>query len=81
MPKMNGIVEETNKNIKNIVQKMVETYKYWHEMLPFALHGYRTSVCTSTWATPFSIEYGMDAVVPVELKIPSLRVLTDITLD
>jgi len=44
--KMNGAVEAANKNIKKIIQKMVVTYKDWHEMLPFALHGYRTSVRT-----------------------------------
>ena len=50
-PKMNGAVEAANKNIKKIIQKMVVTYKDWHEMLHFALHGYRTSFCTSTGAT------------------------------
>ena len=53
-PKMNRYVEAANKNIKKIIQKMVKTYKDWHEMLPFALHGYRTSVCTLTGATLFS---------------------------
>ena len=47
-PQMNGTVEAANKNIKKIVQKMVVTYKDWHEMLPYALYGYRTSVRTST---------------------------------
>ena len=42
LPKMNGVVEAANKNIKKIIQKMTVTYKDWHEMLPFALHGYRT---------------------------------------
>ena len=32
--KMNGAVEAANKNIKKIIQKMVVTYKDWHEMLP-----------------------------------------------
>ena len=50
-PKMNDAVEAANKNIKKIVQKMVVTYRDGHEMLPFALHGYRTSVRTSTGAT------------------------------
>lgn len=45
-PKMNGFVEAANKNIKKIFQKMVKTYKDWHEMIPFALHGYRTFVRT-----------------------------------
>ena len=31
-PKMNGVVEAANKNIKKIVQKMVVTYKDWNEM-------------------------------------------------
>lgn len=31
------------------------------EMPPFALHAYRTSVRTSTGATPYSIVYGMEA--------------------
>src|SRR4051812_8053082 len=79
-PKMNGAVEAANKNIKKIVQKMVVTYKDWHEMLPFALHGYRTSVRTSTGATPFSLVYGMEAVLPVEVEIPSLRILMETKL-
>ncbi|GAU31738.1 hypothetical protein TSUD_146250 [Trifolium subterraneum] len=73
-------VEAANKNIKKIVQKMVVTYKDWHEMLPFALHGYRTSVRTSTGAPPFSLVYGMEAVLPVEVEIPSMRVLMETEL-
>ena len=72
MPKMNEAVEAANKNIKKIIQKMVKTNRDWHEMLPFALHGYHTSVRTSTGATPFSLIYSMEAVLPVEIEIPSL---------
>jgi len=60
---------------------MVVTYKDWHEMLSFALHGYRTLVLTSTGATPFSLVYGMKAVLPFEVEIPSLRVLMEIVLE
>ena len=60
---------------------MVVTYKDWHEMLPFALHSYRTSVRTSTGATPFSLVYGMEAVLPFEVEIPSLRVLMETKLE
>ena len=74
---MNGAVEAANKNIKKIVQKMVVTYKDWHEMLPFSLHGYRTSARTSTGETPFSLVYGMEAVFPVEVQIPSLRIMIE----
>ena len=77
---MNGAVEAANKNIKKIIQKMIVTYKDWHEMLPFALHGYHTTVRTSTGATPFSLVYGMEAVLPIEVQIPSTRVLQDAKL-
>ncbi|RDY12591.1 Pol polyprotein, partial [Mucuna pruriens] len=80
-PKMNGAVEEANKNIKKIVQKMVITYKDWQEMLPYALHGYRTSVRTSMGATPYSLVYGIEAVLPIEVEIPSLRVVAEVELE
>ncbi|RDX67115.1 Pro-Pol polyprotein, partial [Mucuna pruriens] len=72
-PKMNGAVEAANKNIKKIVQKMVVTYRDWHDMLPYTLHGYRTSIQTSIGATPYSLVYGTKAILPVEVEIPSLR--------
>jgi len=60
---------------------MTVPYKDWHEMLPFALHGYRTSVRTSTGATPYSLVYGMEAVLPFEVEIPSQRILTESGLE
>ncbi|RDX84164.1 Retrovirus-related Pol polyprotein, partial [Mucuna pruriens] len=80
-PQMNGAVEAANKNIKKIIRKMAVTYKDWHEMLPYALHGYRTSVRTSTGATPYSLVYGTEAVLPIEIEIPSLRVLAEAELE
>ncbi|GKV11354.1 hypothetical protein SLEP1_g22618 [Rubroshorea leprosula] len=80
-PKMNGAVEATNKNIKKILAKMVVTYKDWHEMLPYALHAYRTSIRTSTGATPYSLVYGMEAVLPIKLEIPSMRILFKLGID
>jgi len=50
-------------------------------MLPFALHGYRTSVHTSTGATPFSLVYGIEVVLPFEVEVPSLRILAESGLD
>ena len=78
---MNGVVEAANKNIKKIIQKMVITYKDWHEMLSFALHAYRTTVRTSTGTTLYALVYGMEAMMPLEVEIPSLRVLMDSGLE
>jgi len=74
-PKMNGAVEAANKNIKKIIKKMIVSYKDWHEMLPFMLHGNRTSVCTSTGETPFSFVCGMEAILPFEVEFPFLKIL------
>ncbi|PKI49450.1 hypothetical protein CRG98_030182 [Punica granatum] len=71
-PQMNA-----NKNIKKIIEKMMVNYKDWHEMLPFALLAYRTSIHSSIGSTPYSLVYGMEAVLPVEVEIPSMRVLVE----
>ena len=78
---MNGAVEAVNKNVKKIVAKMTDIYKDWHEKLPFALHVYRTTVRMSTRTTPFSLVYGMEAVLPIEVEISSLRVLMEAKLE
>ena len=80
-PKMNDAVEAANKNVKKIIAKATERYKDWHEKLPFALHAYRTGVRTSIGATPYSLVYGMEAVLPIEVEILSLRVLREVELE
>ena len=67
-PQANGAVEVANKNVKNILAKMVVTYKDWAEKLSFALWGYRTSIRASTRATPYSLVYGSEAVLPIEWR-------------
>ena len=58
-----------------------ETYKDWHEKLPFALHAYRTGVRTSTEATSYSLVYQIKAVLLIKVEIPSLRVLKEVELE
>ncbi|XP_048132952.1 uncharacterized protein LOC125314539, partial [Rhodamnia argentea] len=79
-PQMNGAVEAANKNIKKILAKTAEKYRDRHERLPYALIAYRTSIRTSTGATPYSLVYGMEAVPPVEVEILSLRILSQVEL-
>ncbi|XP_075107088.1 uncharacterized protein LOC142180067 [Nicotiana tabacum] len=78
---MNGTVEAANKNIKRILQKIVDNHRQWHEMLSFALLGYRTTMRTSTRAMPYMLVYDTEAVIPVEVEIPSLRVVQEAKLD
>ena len=63
-----------NKNIKRIMRRMNETSQDWLEKLPFALWAYRTSFRTSTRVTPYSLVYGMKAVLLIEIGMGSLRV-------
>jgi hypothetical protein len=50
-------------------------------MLPFSLHTYRTAIQTSIRATLYTLVYGIEAVMPLEVEIPSLRVLIDSELE
>ncbi|XP_070018289.1 uncharacterized protein [Nicotiana sylvestris] len=59
---------------------MVENHKQWNEKLPFALLGYRTTVCISTGATPYMLVYGTEAVIPAEVEISSLRIIHETEL-
>ena len=43
---MDRVLEAANKNIKKILRKMIDNHRGWHEMLPYALLGYRTTVKT-----------------------------------
>ena len=72
-----GAIKAANKNIKRILRKIVETSQDWSEKLPFALCVYHTSCRTSIGATPFSLVYGMEAVLPFEMEVSSLRVASE----
>ena len=47
----------------------------WHDKLPYALWAYRTSVRIAIGATPYSSVYGDEVVIPLEIEIPSLRIV------
>lgn len=78
-PQGNGQAEATNKTLIKIIKKTLETPKGtdWPHRLVEALWAYRTSIRTPTGETPFSLTYGMEAVLPYEVQIPSLRVHLD----
>ncbi|XP_071912329.1 uncharacterized protein [Coffea arabica] len=60
---------------------MTEAHQNWHEKLSYALIAYRTTIKTSTGATPYSLMYGMEAVLPAEVEIPSLRILMEAQIE
>jgi transposase InsO family protein len=61
-PQGNGLAESNNKNIMNIMKKIVgENKKSWDGKIKYALWEDRTTVKTSTGKTPFELVYGMEA--------------------
>ena len=53
---------------------MVETSRDWSKKLPFVLWAYCTFFRIFTRATPYSLVYGMEVVLPVETEMGSLKV-------
>nr|XP_009801046.1 PREDICTED: uncharacterized protein LOC104246848 [Nicotiana sylvestris] len=73
-PVANGQVESTNKVIINNLKKRLEESKgKWPEVLPGVLWAYRTTSKTSMGETPFSLVYGVEALIPVEIGESSTR--------
>ena len=74
-PQANGLAESTNKTLLNILRKIVnENRTDWDTKLQSALWAYRTMYKTNIRTTPFRLAFGLEAVMPVEFQIPSLRI-------
>ena len=76
-PQGNGQVEAVNKVIVNGLKKRLDDAKgRWVEELPHVLWTYRTTPRRSTGETPFSMTYGLEAVLPLETSFPMLKFST-----
>ena len=59
----------------NALKKRLEQAKgKWVEELPGVLWAYRTTFGRPTGNTPFALAYGMDAVIPTEIGLPTIRI-------
>ena len=80
-PQANGQAEASNKVLIGILEKMVrEKPGMWHLKLNEALWAYRTSPRSATRTTPYTLTYGHDAMLLIELSINSLRVIEQSSL-
>ncbi|XP_075515591.1 uncharacterized protein LOC142550238 [Primulina tabacum] len=70
----NGQAEASNKVLIKILQMMEENPRDWPRLLSETLWAYRTSKRTATGVSPFSLTFGHDAVLPLEIMVPSMRV-------
>ncbi|KAJ7961822.1 Rve domain-containing protein [Quillaja saponaria] len=75
-PQANGQAEAVNKVLLEELKKKVDQNKLdWEEHLQQVLWSYHTTWKIATGETPFNL-YGMEAVIPVEIRVSSPRVET-----
>ena len=73
-PHGSGQTESSNKTILNEIKKRLEKANgRWVEELSNVLWTFRTTPRNSTRETPFSLTYGVEAVIPLETGLPTLR--------
>jgi hypothetical protein len=73
-PQSNGQAEVSNKVILDGIKKRLEEAKgKWVEELPSVLWTHRTTHRRSTGETPFALAYGVEAVIPLEVGLPTTR--------
>ncbi|GJW05432.1 reverse transcriptase domain-containing protein [Tanacetum coccineum] len=74
-PQANGQVEVTNRDIiKGMEQRLGKNHQGWVDELPQVLWAHRTSPKSNNGETPFSLTYGSEAVVPIEISVETERV-------
>ena len=77
-PQSNGLAEASNKTLFTALKKRLDSTKgKCVDELPGVLWAYRTTARRSTGMSPFAITYGMQAITPIEIGMPTI--LTDMT--
>lgn len=80
-PQTNGLAERVNQTIVRILRKTIQDNKRdWDTKLNAALWAYRTTFKVTTKQTPFALVYGIEAILPIEIEIPSLRIAIEARL-
>jgi ribonuclease HI len=72
-PQGNGQAEAANKAISSGLKRRLESRRgKWAEELPRVLWAYRTTPRRSTGRTPFSLAFGMEAIIPLQIGLPTI---------
>ncbi|GFS42838.1 hypothetical protein Acr_00g0081980 [Actinidia rufa] len=73
-PQCNGQAEATNKTIMNGIKKRLEKAKgKWVDKLANVLWAYRTTTRKATNEMPYSLAFGFEVVIPLEVGLPTIR--------
>ena len=73
-PQGNGQAKAVNKVIVSGLKKRLDDAKgRWVEERPHVLWTYRTTPRRSTGETPFSMSYGAETVIPIEIGFSDIK--------
>ena len=73
-PQINGQVEASNKTQLTALKKRLDSAKRkWVEELPEVIWAYITTTQKPTGISPFALAYGMEAVIPTEVGLPTIH--------
>ena len=78
-PQANGLAESTNKTLCTELTKVVGGSQLdWVDKLHGVLWAYQIAYKMAIGATPFKLIYGLNAILPIEFLVPTLRVAKDL---
>ena len=67
-------MEASNKTLLTALKKRLHSAKgKWVKELPEVLWAYRTTSWKPTGVSPFTLTYGMEAIIPTEIGMPTLQ--------
>nr|GEV49542.1 reverse transcriptase domain-containing protein [Tanacetum cinerariifolium] len=70
-----GKVEVTNREVvKGMEHRLRKTHQGWVDELPQVLWAHRTTLKSSNGETPFSLVYGLEAVILIEISVETRRI-------
>ena len=66
--------EDSNKTLLTALKKRLDSAKgKWVDKLPGVHWDYRTTARKPIGISPFAITYGMEAIIPIEIGMPTIR--------
>lgn len=81
-PQGNGQAKSSNKNLINILKKLVsDNQKSWHKKIHDALWANRSTPKRAIGISPFELVYGVEANFPLPLELAACKLKTVIEED
>nr|GEW01357.1 reverse transcriptase domain-containing protein [Tanacetum cinerariifolium] len=73
-PQTNGLIERANRSLREGIKARLDARSNdWMEELSHVLWAHQTMIKSSNGDTPFSLTYEMEAVIPADIGMPTLR--------